>query len=189
MRYCKLPFGEPIFYEGKYQDDKIYSLYIQMISCSFEIKKNKIPTIQIKKSGYFIDNEYLESSDNEIVTLVLTNVDLKLFFEQYNVYDITYECGWKFKGMNGIFDEYIDKWIERKNKATIEKNYGIRTLSKLMLNSLYGKLATALQVKSKIPYLLEDEIVHYETSDYEDKEGFYIPARFFYNILCKREND
>lgn len=84
-----LPFGEPIFYEGKYIEDKVYNLYIQMITCSFEIKKNKIPTIQIKNS-YFMANEYLESSNNEIVCLVLTNVDLKLFLEQYDVYDLKY---------------------------------------------------------------------------------------------------
>ena len=84
-----LPFGEPIYFEGKYKEDKIYNLYIQMITCSFEIKKNKIPTIQIKNS-YFMANEYLESSNNEIVCLVLTNVDLKLFLEQYDVYDLKY---------------------------------------------------------------------------------------------------
>ena len=28
----------------------------------------------------------------EIVCLVLTNIDLKLFFEQYKVTDLTYEC-------------------------------------------------------------------------------------------------
>lgn len=83
-------FGEPIFYEGKYKEDKVYNLYIQMITCSFEIKKNKIPTIQIKKNSFFMANEYLESSNNEIVTLVLTNVDLKLFLEQYDVYDLKY---------------------------------------------------------------------------------------------------
>ena len=86
-----LPFGEPIFFEGQYHYDKIYPLYVQMITCSFEIKKNRIPCIQIKGNKmYFRENEYLESSGNEIVCLVLTSVDLKLFLEQYNVYDLQY---------------------------------------------------------------------------------------------------
>lgn len=148
-----LPFGEPIFFNGKYKNDKVYSLYIQMITCSFEIKKDKIPTIQIKNNIGFKANEYLESSNNEIVCLVLTNIDLELFFEQYNVYDLEYVCGWKFKGIKGIFEKYIDKWIERKNNATLSGNKGQRTLAKLMLNSLYGKFATSLDVQSKIPYL------------------------------------
>ena len=59
----KLPFGEPLFFNGKYEDDKVYNLYIQMITCSFKIKKNKIPTIQIKHNLNYKSNEYLESSN------------------------------------------------------------------------------------------------------------------------------
>ena len=92
-----LPFGEPVFFEGKYNDDKIYPLYIQMLTCSFEIKENMIPTIQLKNNIGFKSNEYLENSNNEIVCLVLTNIDLELFLKHYNVYDLNYECGWKFK--------------------------------------------------------------------------------------------
>ena len=94
-----------------------------MITCSFEIKKNKIPTIQIKNNKiFFRENEYLESSSGEIVCLVLTSVDLKLFLEHYNVYDIEYISGWKFKSTEILFKEYIDKWIQVKNNATIEGN-------------------------------------------------------------------
>ena len=59
----KLPFGEPIFFNGKYEEDKVYNLYIQMITCSFKIKENKIPTIQIKHNLNYKSNEYLESSN------------------------------------------------------------------------------------------------------------------------------
>lgn len=58
----QLPFGEPLFFNGKYQDDKVYNLYIQMITCSFNIKKNKIPTIQIKNNLNYRSNEYLETT-------------------------------------------------------------------------------------------------------------------------------
>lgn len=89
---------------GKYKDDKIYDLYIQTITCSFEIKKNKIPTIQIKNNrSIFRSNEYLTTSNGQIVCLVLTSVDLKLFLEQYNVYDLEYVQGWKFKSMKRNF--------------------------------------------------------------------------------------
>lgn len=136
----QLPFGEPLFFNGKYEEDKVYNLYIQMITCSFEIKENKIPTIQLKHNMNFRANEYLETSNNEIVCLVLTNIDLKLFLEHYNVKDLKYHCGWKFKSLQGIFTPYIDKWITRKNEATISGNKAQRTLAKLMLNSLYRKI-------------------------------------------------
>lgn len=111
-----------------------------MIVCTFNIKKNKIPTIQIKNNKrFFIGNEYLEHSGDEPVALYLTNIDLKLFLEQYNVDDLKYICGWKFRSINGLFTDYIDKWIAVKNQATLDKNAGLRATAKLMLNSLYGK--------------------------------------------------
>lgn len=183
-----LPFGEPIYFNGKYKDDKVYSLYIQMLSCSFKLKKNKIPTIQIKNNkAFFRANEYLESSENEIVVLTLTNIDLKLFFEHYEVYDLEYICGWKFKGITGIFTKYIDKWIKRKNDATISGNKGQRTLAKLMLNSLYGKFATSLDIQSKIPELGRDDIIHYHLSEKETKEGIYLPIGAFITAYAREK--
>lgn len=151
MRYERLPIGEPIYFEGKYEPDDVYDLYIQRISCSFKIKPNKIPTIQIKHTRDYIENEYLTSSKtistdgtfNEIVTLTLTNVDLDLFLEQYEVDELKYEDGWKFKSIRGLFDNYIDKWIQVKDEGTKEGNKAKRTRAKLMLNSLYGKFSTS----------------------------------------------
>lgn len=61
----KLPFGQPVYYEGKYKQDSIYDLYIQKINCAFEIKENKIPCLQLKNTrSYFMNNEYLLSSKN-----------------------------------------------------------------------------------------------------------------------------
>ena len=85
-----MPIGEPILYQGKYEEDKVYPLYIQCLSCAFDIKKGKIPTIQVKKSKFFMENEYIESSHGEIISLVLSSIDLKLFLDQYDVYELTY---------------------------------------------------------------------------------------------------
>lgn len=97
LRTKLLPFGEPIYFEGEYKEDKVYPLYIQMIITEFKIKENKIPTIQIKNSRIFLSNEYIRDSGDEAICLVLTNIDLKLFKEQYNIISIKYICGWKFK--------------------------------------------------------------------------------------------
>ena len=185
MYTMPMPIGDPILFEGKYIPDKVYPLYIQMISCCFELKEGKIPTIQIKGS-HFIENEYLESSNGEIITLVLSNIDLKLFLEQYNVYELTYECGWKFKAMNNIFTDYINKWIKVKNEATISGNKGMRSLAKIMLNSLYGKFATSLDVQSKYPYI-EDGIVKYYLSDKDRKKGLYLPIGIFITSYAREK--
>lgn len=178
-----LPFGEPFFYNGEYVEDKVYPLYIQRITCSFKIKEGKIPTIQIKHSR-FVDNEYITDSGIEPVALTLTSIDLKLFLEQYDVYDLEYVCGWKFKGMRGLFTTYIDKWIEVKNESTITGNKGMRQVAKIMLNSLYGKFATSLDVQSKIPYL-EDDIVKYRLGEKTKKDGVYLPMGAFITAYAR----
>ncbi len=178
-----LPFGEPFFYEGEYIEDKVYPLYIQRLTCSFKIKEGKIPTIQIKHSR-FVDNEYLTDSGIEPVALTLTSIDLKLFLEQYDVWDLHYECGWKFKGMRGLFTDYIDKWIKVKNDATITGNKGMRQVAKIMLNSLYGKFATSLDVQSKVPYL-EDDIVKYRLGEKKTKDGVYLPMGAFITAYAR----
>ena len=178
-----LPFGEPFFFTGKYEEDKVYPLYIQRLTCCFKIKDGKIPTIQIKHSR-FVDNEYLTDSGIEPVALTLTSIDLKLFLEQYDVWDLHYESGWKFKGMRGLFTKYIDKWIKVKNDATISGNKGMRQVAKIMLNSLYGKFATSLDVQGKIPYL-ENDIVKYRLGEKSTKAGVYLPMGAFITAYAR----
>ena len=179
MYDCYLPFGTPIFFEGQYQEDDLYPLYTQMLRCQFELKPGKIPTIQIKHNMYFVGNEYLTSSNDEEVVLCLNSVDLKLFLEQYDVYNLEYLSGWKFKSTKGLFKEYIDKWSENKIQAKKEGNHGLYLISKLFLNSLYGKFGTDTKVKSKIPYMGDDGVVHYYDSDPEEKDGIYIAIASF----------
>lgn len=187
MKYEKLPFGEPIYFEGEYKEDSLYSLYIQTFSCSFELKDGKIPSIQIKNNLSFVPNEYVKSSKGDIVTLTLTNVDLKLFFENYNVYDLTYHSGWKFKGIKGLFTQYIDYWSEKKINAKKEKNNVLYIISKLMLNSLYGKFGLNPNVQGKYPYLNEEGIVKYKMYPKEIRDSIYIPLASFITSYARNK--
>lgn len=183
----ELPIGEPVYFSGKYKDDKVYNLFIQRLTCSFELKKNKIPTIQLKNSRYFLSNEYLTSSNSEIVELTLTNIDLKLFFENYDVYDLQFIDGFKFRSLKGIFKDYIDKYIKIKEEATISGNKGLRTLAKLLLNSLYGKFALSLITKTKRCFLDEEGIIKYENNEEEIREGIYIPIGAFITSYAREK--
>lgn len=179
MYYETLPFGTPIFFEGEYKEDPIYPLYTQMFRCQFELKPGKIPTIQDKFTGMFKANEYLTTSGDEVVPLCLNSVDLKLFFEHYNVYNYEPINGWKFKSTQGLFTEYIDKWSTNKINAKKEGNHGLYLISKLFLNSLYGKFGSDNKVKSKVPYLGEDDVIHYKDSEVEEKDGVYVAMASF----------
>ena len=179
MYYSPLPYGEGKYFTGKYINDDNYNLYIQMFSCQFKLKKGYIPTIQLKNNMSFVPTEYLESSKGEHITMCLTNIDLELFFEHYEVYDIDYISGWKFRSYIGLFKNYIDKWNKIKVQATIEKNGAMRSIAKLMLNSLYGKFALNPKVKSKYPFLGDDDIIHYKIVQEEDRKPIYIPMGVF----------
>lgn len=179
MKYEKLPFGNPIFFEGKYEQDNLYPLYVQTLTCSFNIKDGKIPTIQIKNNLSFIPNEYVKSSNGDLVTLTLTNIDLELFFNHYDVYDITYHSGWKFRALKGLFTQYIDYWSNKKIDAKKENNDALYRISKLMLNSLYGKFGLNPDVRGKYPYLTEDKIVKYAMYPSETRNSIYIPVASF----------
>lgn len=187
MMYEKLPFGDPLFFNGKYEKDLLYPLYIQTFSCIFKVKENKIPTIQIKNNLSFIPNEYIKSSDGDIVTLTLTSVDLELFFEHYDVWEITYHSGWKFKAIKGLFTQYIDYWSKQKIDAKKNKNDALYRISKLMLNSLYGKFGLNPDVRSKYPYLNEDGVVKYAMYEQEQRDAIYIPVASFITSYARKK--
>lgn len=182
-----LPYGQPIFFKGEYKKDVMHPLYVQMITCSFEIKENMIPTIQLKNSLSFLPNEYIKSSKGQEITLVLTNVDLELFKEHYNIYNPIYSSGWKFRARYGLFSEYVDKWTEEKIKAKKEKNDSMYTISKLLLNSLYGKFSKNPKTRSKYPYLDEEGIVRYSLSDEKIEKGLYIPVGVFVTSYAREK--
>lgn len=172
-----LPFGEPIYYTGKYRQDKLYPLYIQKLACNFELKEGYIPTIQLKHSGLFRGTDFLESSDGNIVELTLTSVDLKLFLDHYNVYNVSWISGYKFMQSKNMFTEYIDKWYAIKAQATKDGNKGLRQIAKDMMNSLSGKFGLRPEVQEKIPYY--DEKLRFKVGEVEQRDSIYVPVVSF----------
>ena len=84
-----------------------------------------------------------------------------------------------------MFDKYIDKWIANKIKATKEGNKGLRYISKLFLNSLYGKFGTDIRLVNKVPYY-EDGEVKYYYSEPEARKGIYIAMASFITSYARR---
>lgn len=186
LRDCLLPYGEPLFFEGKYEKDDYYPLYVQMFRCNFDLKEGYLPTIQLKNSPRFTATEYVKTTNGEPTTLCLSSVDLELFFEHYNVSDIEWFSGYKFRASTDLFKEYIDKWFDLKIKAEKDGNLGLRLISKLMQNNLYGKFATNPDAKEKIPVgLKEDGTIAYSVQD-SKREPVYIPVGIFVTAYARR---
>lgn len=179
-----LPYGYPIAFEGEYKEDERYPLYVVRIRCCFKLKKNHIPTIQLKNNRAFIETEYLTSSNGEIVELTLTNVDLQLMLDHYDTSDyLEYIGGYKFKGATGMFTEYIDYWGHIKETST----GAMRQLAKLQLNSLYGKFATNPRSHRKVSYMGDDGIIRYEVTDEELKPPVYTAMGAFITAYAREK--
>lgn len=186
MKYCILPYGSPIYYEGEYRGDELYPLYIQCIRASFKLKPGMYPSIQLKGSMRFGDTEYIEDTGEEPALLYLTSVDLKLLYFCYDITYIEYIAGYKFRGIGGLFSEYVDYWYGVKDKASHEGNAALKSIAKLMLNGLYGKFGTNPKKRSKYPYY-DDETntIAYHLGAEEINNTGYVPVASFITSYCR----
>ena len=191
-----LPFGYPVYFEGDPAPDEKYPLYIIHFKCTFELKPDHLPTIQLKNNGRFIETEYLTTSrvkegrhwSNDPVELWLTSVDYKLMLDHYEVEFYPFEdghyCdGFRFRGAVGMFKDYIDYWSHIKATETGPK----RQLAKLQLNSLYGRFALNPKTAQKIPYLDEDNVVRYRYSDPEYRDPVYTAMGAFITAYAREK--
>jgi hypothetical protein len=151
---------------------------VQTFTCQFELKPNHIPTIQLKNNLAFVPTEYITSSEEKEITMTLTSVDLQLFLDYYDVYNMEYHEGWKFKSSRKLFTEYIDKWTAVKIQSKLDGNKAMYLLAKLMLNALYGKFALNPNVRGKIPYY-DNGMIKYIQGEKEQRDPIYIPVGTF----------
>ena len=186
------PIGKPVFWKGDYIPEVAQRkdmIYFVRIRTRFKIRDGYLPFIQVKNSLEYKSNECLTTSDVKgkdgkyydhfsdgrpcIMTMTLTEMDFELIKKHYILYDTTILDGCYFVAMKGIFDEYINKW--RKVKETSKG--AIRTIAKLFLNNLYGKLSTSRDSSFKtVTFDDEDERLHFEFNSEMDKKLFYIPC-------------
>lgn len=177
----ELPYKKPVEFFGEYEKDDTYPLYIQKVLVDIKVKEGMIPTIQVKNNLRFVPTDYLLDTEGEDVELVLTNIDLELMKKHYDVISIEYLEGLKFQSTTGLFTEYIDKWSHVKATTT----GGRRELSKLMLNSLYGKFGSGTRRMKKLPYL-KDNKISYSISEVEITDPVYTAMASFITSYARR---
>ena len=173
LRYKPMPYGQPIPFTGE-PDNPDYSLYVVRVNLTAKLKANHIPCISARKSFRFADAEYISEVNN--LELVLTNLDLDLIYEQYDVSPSTeYLDGYYFTSCTGLFNKFIDSVMEIKMKSTGAQ----RQFAKLDANNIYGKFGTNPRAESVEPYLV-DGVVHYRKSDIESTpQKYYLPIAVF----------
>lgn len=194
MRARLLPYGFPISFNGDYNKSDInkkeYPLYFQEIRVKkFHIKHGFIPNVQIRNSQNFNGTVYAKSNKYidfdglekyEECNFVFSNIQLEYFLKSYDVEGLDYIRGVAFKGSYGIFDRYIDTFMEMKKNG----KGAIRATAKLFLNSLYGKFGMNPIKEEKIIDYQENTFSTISTDndgnklDYLDKGVFIAMASF-----------
>ena len=177
----ELPYGIPVFFKGKYQQNDTFPLYVQRIRCEFYLKPNFPPTIQVKNTYGFLGNEWVENS-NQIIELTLTNVDLEIFLKHYDVYHLEYLDGYMFASSNKIFASYIDHWYTIKSTSSNPSEIAI---AKLYLNSLYGKFGAKPHKNSIILGLDPMQIMHTTDTFVSTCKTVYIPVAMFVTAYAR----
>ena len=173
LRYFQMPYGKPRYFKGKYVENDIYPLYIQHIRSEFYIKDGKAPCIQIHGNMNFLHNEWIKNCPLT-VDLYLTNADLKMFMNSYNIISIEYIDGYMFKGAQGFFTEYVDKYYQIKCNSKGEP----KAKAKLMLNSLYGKFGMKSE-RTSILYSIEDKKLVKSGEYTNEVKTIYLPIAVF----------
>lgn len=192
----RYPVGNPHFWAGNFIPEEAQAedrYYFIRFRTKFYLKENMLPFIQIKGSWLYKGTEMLTTSDvlnpkdgkyydkyydkngklcDTTVTLTLTCIDYKLFREHYDVKDFEILDGCWFDTDIGIFDAYVDKYKEIK----MNSKGAMRTLAKLFLNNLYGKMATNTNSSFKMAYIKEDGSIGFDTIEQNSKKPGYIPV-------------
>lgn len=178
LYYKQMPVGTPQFFVGKPPENKLYIIQIHVDK--FKLKRDHIPTLQIKGSFRFCGTDYL--TDGEDVDLYLTSIDYKLFKDHYITENITEMCGYSFESRDDLFRNYIDKFM----KIKMNTKGGQRAIAKLFLNGLYGKFGSKIDKISKIPYLdNETNTVKFKRTPPKQTDPIYIPVASFVTAYAR----
>lgn len=195
MQSKPVPYGSPKHSfeikkdkEGKIicpvEDGEVYDYYFLRVRVDFKIKKNKIPSIMLKNADMkneFNDikmsdlplNEYIDESDG-LIELTMSKDDYELMYEQYDILKEYIVEGLFFKSVEGIFEEYIDKWSKIKIEAGLKKDKTRREIAKLFLNSLYGKFGSKCENVFKF-YDMNENVLSLKPQVKKLDDPVYVP--------------
>ena len=181
-----LPIGKPKRYKGKPKQINNGCYYIYQIQAEFELKPNYLPTIQIKNKLEALrigvrTSDYVRTTNNEVVTLYLTNFDLELFLKHYHS-TILYVETLEFQTQQGLFDSYIKEYRYKKENA---QSPAEKQKAKIMLNSLYGKFGAKIVSAKKSAYLDDNDILRFTTDEEEEVTPVYVPVALFTTSIAR----
>ncbi len=190
MRQSSYPYGEPVrLAPGQLElDGYPHTIYGALLDA--RIRPGRLPMIQVKRDARYNPVEYL--TEAMAVEWFGTEVDWRLLHEQYDVTVHEWIGGVAFRGQLGLFDRYIDKWMQVKTEAdrvmlaekaagrvgsdAYNAAAGRRAQAKFALNNLWGRFAINPLRAGRLPGISDEGTPLYTLTPQEYDEPCYTPV-------------
>lgn len=181
MRRFPMPIGYPTWTEREPQQDEYYVAHICVTG---SLKQGCIPCVSNmfnsdRGADSIVTNEYLDELFS--TDLWLTNFDVDLLLKNYDIDELHYYGAYIFETESGLFNNFIDYHYEIKRTSFGAK----RTLSKLMLDSLYGRFGIKTDKKTSLPSMVDGKLKFIEGSTLEDRTVRYLPIAIFITSIAR----
>jgi hypothetical protein len=190
MRSSSFPVGEPVPLAPGQTELHGYPHTIVGALLDATIKPGRLPMIQVKGDARYDPVTY--QTEVRGIEWYGTEVDWRLLLDQYDVEIHEWIGGFAFRGMRGLFDRYIDKWMAVKAAAdktmneekaagrigseAYKKASGLRAQAKFQLNNLWGRFAINPLRAGRLPSIDEAGVVKYALTPQQYDEPAYTPV-------------
>ena len=159
-----LPVGNATLVDDE-KDLKNYDLYVIRVYICFELRDGYVPIIPKDRLFKSCNNNYMKSSDGDYIELTLTCWDFERI-KKYYICDYQFISAYGFMAQPNFYKKYADRLIKIKNESLGAKRY----VSKILLNSPYGKLALNTQEEETTYSLDENGYLKREVVIVKDEE-------------------
>lgn len=181
MRSFPMPIGYPTWIEHEPSSD---DYYVAHVCVTGSLKPNHVPCVSnMFNSDHGADsivtNEYLDELFS--TELWLTNFDIDLLLKNYDIDELHYYGAYVFTTESGLFNNFIDYHYEIKRTSFGAK----RTLSKLMLDSLYGRFGIKTDKKTSLPSIVDNKLTFIDGNILEDRTLRYLPIAIFITSIAR----
>ena len=170
MRESSFPVGDPVKLAPGQTTLAGYPHVVYGALFDATIKPGRLPMIQVKKDARYDPVAY--QTEVRGIEWYGTEIDWALLYDQYDVTIHEWIAGFAFRGISGLFDRYIDKWMEVKVTTT----GGMRTQAKFQLNNLWGRFAINPLRGGRLPSIGDNGAVKYSLTPQKYDEPAYTPV-------------
>ena len=199
-----LPYGKPEYGDGKYKEDEKMPLYIQAFTAKFTKKKdtkNRVYVPMLPNSWALNHDKVMSDKDLKPsrYLMKLTNIDLKNFFDNYDVSEIHYEFYYKFATCKVPFHSFKETFKDLKVKTSLmikkaqdlgdsemeTKWKSMKNEVKRMLNAPYGRLSMNVLVEAMVVTVDMFGKSSNKCAGWDVRKGSYLPAGIFICAIAR----